>query len=144
MKEPKPYLFAVGRRKEAVARVRLYAQKTVVSGDQTVQKGEILVNGKPIHQYFSGNIYQTLYEEPFKLTGTQKKFAVTIKVEGGGLSGQLDAMVHGLSKALSAFDPSFRSILKKRGLLTRDSRTRQRRKVGMGGKSRRKKQSPKR
>ncbi|MBU1323488.1 30S ribosomal protein S9, partial [Patescibacteria group bacterium] len=67
-----------------------------------------------------------------------------VKVVGSGKYGQLDALIHGLSRALTLANPDFRPLLKKRGLLTRDPRTRQRRMIGKGGKSRRKKQSPKR
>ena len=144
--EKKPYVMAVGRRREAVARVRLYEDiKTgIVWGDAVVKKGEMYVNNLPIEKYFSFSSYQPIFKEPFRTTNTQNRFAVTIKVVGGGKSGQLGAVVHGLARALEKADPSFRPILKKKGFLTRDARTRQRRNVGMGGKSRRKKQSPKR
>lgn len=83
--------------------------------------------------------------EPFRATNTIGKYSLTIKVEGGGKSGQLEAVVHGISRALQLLDKEkFRPILKKKGFLTRDARVRERRKVGTGGKARRKKQSPKR
>jgi len=86
-----------------------------------------------------------VYTKPFELTETVGKYYATIKVGGGGKSGQLGAVIHGLSRAFSLVDPEkFRPILKKQKLLTRDSREKERRKVGMGGKARRKKQSPKR
>lgn len=141
------FIFAVGRRKEAVARVRLYknANNGVLWGEKKVQKGEILVNGKPIQEYFSGKVAEVLYMEPFRVTNTVGKYILTIKVEGGGKSGQLDAAIHGISRALQLLDKEkFRPILKKKGFLTRDARVRERRKVGTGGKARRKKQSPKR
>lgn len=146
-KNNKNFIYAVGRRKSAIARVRLY--KTIKDGlswgENAVKKGEILVNEKKASQYFSGSVMEALYKEPFKATNTLDKYAVTIRVLGGGLKGQLEAAVLGISRALSELDKEkSRPILKKKGLLTRDPRVRQRRKVGMGGKARRKRQSPKR
>ncbi len=145
-KENKEYISTVGRRRESVARVRIY--KTVKDGltfgNITVKKGSVIVNGKAISEYFSLKSSRTVYEAPFNLTNTLNKFATTIKVTGGGSSGQLGAVVLGLARALSKLDPENRSVLKKKGLLERDARSRQRRNVGMGGKSRRKRQSPKR
>lgn len=133
-KQNKDYIFAVGRRKTSVARVRLYSGK-----------GQTVVNGKPIQEYFPGQVAQHLYPRPFALTQTENKYYATVKVLGGGKEGQLDAVVHGLARALNELDrEKFRPVLKKHGLLTRDARKRERRKVGTGGKARRKKQSPKR
>lgn len=129
----KDYTFAVGRRKGAVARVRLYSGR-----------GESSVNSKPVNEYFNGAAATKLWSRPFDLTKTAGKYWVSVKVEGGGKAGQLDAVVLGMARALSTFDPDLRPSLKKHGLLTRDARIRERRKVGTGGKSRRKKQSPKR
>lgn len=128
------YILAVGRRKEAVARVRLY-----------FGKGESVVNEQPISQCFPGEAAKIVYSQPFEATGTTGKYFVTAKIRGGGKNGQLEAFVHGVSRALAAADrEKLRPILKKKGFLTRDARTRERRKVGTGGKARRKKQSPKR
>lgn len=133
-KTNKGYIFAVGRRKTATARAHLY-----------LKKGPITVNGKPIEVYFPGLRNEVLYRAPFRLTDTENKFSASIKVEGSGVKGQLDAVVHALARALATHDKdAYRKPLKAKGLLTRDSRTRERRKVGMGGKARRKKQSPKR
>jgi len=143
----KDFIFAVGRRKSAVARVRLYksVKADLAWGEVAVKKGDILVNGKLISEYFSGEVSKNLYLEPLKITNTQSNFAFTIKVAGGGPAGQLDAVIAGISNALDTLDTEkHRPILKKKGLLSHDSRVRQRRKVGMGGKSRRKRQSPKR
>lgn len=143
----KDYIFAVGRRKAAVARVRLYpkVKSGTTWGEHTVKAGELFVNGKPIGEFFGGEIAKTLYTQPFRVTNTLGKYAATIKVKGGGTRGQLEAAVVGLARALSAYNKEeFRSLLKKKGLLTRDSRVRERRKIGTGGKARRKKQSPKR
>lgn len=145
--QKKNYINAVGRRKSAVARVRLYTliKEKVIWADQKIEKGQIFVNQKPIGEYFYGEASKARYEEPLKLTDYLNKVIITAKVEGGGKSGQLDALVHGISRALSEFNrEKLRPILKKKGFLTRDSRVRERRKVGTGGKARRKKQSPKR
>lgn len=133
MEKNKKFIYARGRRKTAVARVRLFKKA-----------GETLVNNLPIAQYFPGVIAQKVYQEPFILCNVLDKYHATIKVVGSGKYGQIDAVVHGLSRALTLANPDFRPALKKRGLLTRDPRTRQRRMIGTGGKSRRKKQSPKR
>lgn len=142
------YVYATGRRKEAVARVRLYkaVKDGLMWGQNEVKKGEIIVNEKPIADYFGGDVSKHLYSEPLRVTNAhQQNFAFTIKVAGGGPAGQLQAVIKGIANALDALDSEkFRPILKKKGLLSRDARVRQRRKVGMGGKSRRKKQSPKR
>ena len=142
------YIFAVGRRKSSVARVRLYehVKSDLTWNELQVKKGELLVNQKPIAEYFSGEVSRRLYTEPLRITNAhQQNFAFTIKVAGGGPSGQLQAVIAGIAKALNTLDSDkYRSTLKKKGFLTRDSRVRERRVVGMGGKSRRKKQSPKR
>jgi small subunit ribosomal protein S9 len=128
------YIYAVGRRKTATARVRLFQKK-----------GDMLVNGVAVGKYFPGEVSVTKYLKPLKLTGTFEKFSFSAKVMGGGKAAQLDAVVHGLARALSKLDREAHHVsLKKAGFLTRDSRMKQSRMIGMGGKSRRKKQSPKR
>jgi small subunit ribosomal protein S9 len=142
------YVFAVGRRKDAVARVRLYekVKEDLKWGELEVKKGDLLVNGKPIAEYFSGEVSRHMYTEPLRITNAhQQNYAFTIKVVGGGPSGQLQATIAGIANALNKLSTEkYRPILKKKGFLTRDARIRERRVVGMGGKSRRKKQSPKR
>ena len=142
----KEYVFAVGKTKEAVARLRLY--ETLKSGltvnGTEVKKGDIIVNSKKINEYFNGEAALARFLEPLKLTNTLDKFTLTFRVRGGGKAGQLDAAIHAVSRALSLIDAKNRQILKKKGFLTRDARVRERRKVGMGGKARRRKQSPKR
>lgn len=126
--QKKNYTFAVGRRKSASARVRLF--KGI---------GENLINGKKVVE-FKAN-----YERPFKLTDSLDKFYFTAVVNGGGKEGQMEAIINGIAKAMVKLNSEkFRVILKKNNLLTRDSRERLRRMVGTGGKARRKKQSPKR
>ena len=127
-------VFAVGRRKTAVARVRLHKGK-----------GEILVNEEPIDKYFPGEQAKVFYLEPFQVTEILGKYHATVKVEGSGKSGQLGAVVHGLARALDKENKkAYHSLLKKNKLLTRDPRAKERRKVGQMGKARKKKQSPKR
>lgn len=141
------FVFAVGRRREAVARVRLYetVKDGLTYGETPIKKGDILVNAMPISEYFSGEVSRYVYSEPLRVTNTQNKFTWTIQVTGGGKSGQLQAVVAGIANALNKLnEKEYRPILKKKGFMTRDPRVRQRRKVGMGGKSRRQLQSPKR
>lgn len=142
------YYYAVGRRREASARVRLYIlanESEVTVGDKKYTKGQVIVNGRPAEEYFPLAKSQKLYMEPFRTTNTLDRFVTTIKVSGGGLFGQLDAVIHGISRALVKIDDEkFRPILKKRGFMTRDPRTRERRKAGLAQKARKKKQSPKR
>jgi small subunit ribosomal protein S9 len=128
------YIPAVGRRKKAIARIRLFRKK-----------GDTLVNDKPIAEYFPGEVAKTFYLDPFRVCNVVDKYHATIKVVGSGRAGQLGAVIHGLSRSLVKADQEkFRPILKKKGFLTRDPRKKERRKVGTGGKARRKKQSPKR
>ncbi len=128
------YTYAVGRRRSASARVRLFKGKE-----------KSMVNNIPIEEYFPNEVDKIKYEKPFKLTETLGKYYVTVKVVGGGKQGQLDAVIHGIARTFNALNrEKYRPAVKKAGLLTRDSRVRERRKVGTGGKARRKKQSPKR
>lgn len=146
-KQKQDYTYAVGRRKQSSARVRLYSsvKDGQVWGDVAVSKDQMLVNGMPIEKYFPGPLAKARYMQPLMLTNTVGKYAVTIKVEGGGKAGQLDAIVLGLSRALALVNrDKNRGVLKSKKLLKVDARVRERRKVGTGGKARRKKQSPKR
>lgn len=128
------YISTVGRRKEAVARVRLSATK-----------GLVTINGKPADEYFKGPVFQRAFNKPFEVTNNLGKFSGSILVTGGGVVSQLGAVIHGISRALSKMDTeSFRKLLKAEGLLTRDPRVRERRKYGLAQKARAKKQSPKR
>lgn len=143
----KQYFEAIGRRKLAIARVRLYPltkSESVAAGGVKIKSGEILVNKKSINQAFPLGADKEKYSKPLRLVKAEDKFGVTVVVKGGGRQGQLDAIVHGLARALEKADKSVRPLLKKEGLFTRDARIKERRKVGTGGKARRKKQSPKR
>lgn len=130
---PKEYFSAVGRRKTAVARVRLW------SGKQ-----ELTVNGKPISIYFKGDTFKKIYQSPFVITETLGQFTGSIKIVGSGLMGQAGALVHGLARALVKIDEAHKLPLRAKGLITRDPRMKETRKTGQGGRARAKKQSPKR
>lgn len=128
------YTEAVGRRKVATARVRIYEGA-----------GDFIINGVIVGQYFATVPSATIrYMQPFEVTGTKGKFAVSARVSGSGPSAQLGAVVHGLSRALVSYNGEYRMLLKQAGLLTRDDRMKETRKIGMGGKARRQRQSPKR
>ncbi len=145
-KKVMPYIHAVGRRREAVARVRLHtgAHKVEVEGVE-VKKGETFVNGKPVTEYFRFKAHGPVYNKFLLDAGISGKHSVTAKVAGGGIESQLDALILGVARALDKFDSdTFHTILREKGYLTRDPRTRERRKVGNAGKARRKKSSPKR
>lgn len=130
----KAYTYALGRRKTATARVRLFKGK-----------GELMVNEQPINKYFPGEVDKIIYSKPFQVTDTDGKYYATVKVEGSGKNGQLGAVVHGLARALDKENPEvYHTPLKKAGLLTRDPRMKERRKAGYAQKARAKKQSPKR
>lgn len=116
------YHWATGRRKTAVARVRLLPGGS----------GRVIVNGKPSTEYFGGRgILQATIFEPLRLTGTTERFDVTVRVVGGGVSGQAGAIRHGIARALTKFDEELRPTLKRAKLLTRDARVKERKKVGL-------------
>ena len=109
-----------GRRKESIARVRL-----------TAGKGEIVVNGKKLDEYFGSEILKVIVNQPFAVTNTVGKYDVTVKVIGGGLTGQAGAVRHGIARALLDVNSEFRPALKSAGLLTRDPRSKERKKYGL-------------
>jgi small subunit ribosomal protein S9 len=111
-----------GRRKESVARVRL------VPGT-----GNITVNGRPLDEYFGRETSKMILVEPLKLVDQMGKLDVFVNANGGGLSGQAGAIRHGISRALSTFNPEWRPVLKKAGFLTRDARAVERKKYGRPG-----------
>jgi small subunit ribosomal protein S9 len=142
------YYEAVGRRKEAVARVRLYItgreKVSTVEGGK-IKQGDIVVNKKPVAEIFNSASAKIRLAQPFKSTNTEERFAVSAHIVGGGPNGQLEALILGIARALEKSDKDvIRPLLKENGLLTRNPKVRQRRMVGTGGKARRKKQSPKR
>ena len=109
-----------GRRKTSIARVRL------VSG-----KGVITINDKSVDEYLPSEILKTIVKQPLNVTGTEGKFDVIIKVEGGGLSGQAGAIRHGISRALVKASEENKAALKAAGFLTRDPRMKERKKYGL-------------
>jgi small subunit ribosomal protein S9 len=111
--------YATGRRKNAIARVWLKPGK-----------GEIQVNGKKVGQYFARPVLRMLITQPFLVADRYNQFDVFCTVNGGGLSGQAGALRHGISRALTLYEPELRSILKIAGFLTRDSRSVERKKYG--------------
>lgn len=113
-----------GRRKTAVARVWLFEKSKKSTA-------EYMINGQPADSYFRKSLTSFDYRRPLVLTGTEGKFSASIKVHGGGKQAQLGAVIHGLSRALIAYNPDFKGVLKKEKLLTRDSRMKERKKYGL-------------
>lgn len=140
------YYEGIGRRKSAVVRARLYItdKKGIDVRGAKIVVGQHMMNGIDVYSYFSQETQKYMYKKPFDLTGSYDRFAVSLVSRGGGIEGQLDASLLAVSRALEKVDASYRPILKKENLLSRDSRIRERRMPGTGGKSRRQKQSPKR
>jgi small subunit ribosomal protein S9 len=113
-------LIATGRRKEAVARVRL------VPGS-----GNFVLNGRSLEEYFPTRAHRMIVSAPLRSVGRDKDFDVLARIEGGGVSGQAGALRLGIARALIEIDPELRTILKKEGYLRRDAREKERRKYGL-------------
>ncbi len=113
------YFDAVGRRKTAVARVRI-----------TPGTGKRMINAVPMKKYLAREILEMVVEQPFELVTLSDKFDLKVNVRGGGLSSQAGAIRHGISRALIKYDETLRPVLKAKGLLTRDSRMVERKKPG--------------
>ena len=126
------YNYGTGRRKRAVARVFI---KT--------GSGKIVVNGKPVDQFFSRETGRMIVRQPLELTQNLDRFDIMVNVKGGGESGQAGAVRHGITRALIDFEPELKPALKKAGFVTRDAREVERKKVGFH-KARRRKQFSKR
>jgi small subunit ribosomal protein S9 len=109
-----------GKRKCAIAQVKLFSGK-----------GQITVNGKPYGEYFPRLQHRRTIEQPFKVTETVGKFNVEVKVTGGGVTGQAEAIRHGIARSLLVTNEQFRPLLRQEGLLTRDSRVKERKKYGL-------------
>lgn len=112
--------YGTGRRKTATARTRLYKGS-----------GQITVNGRPMDQYFPRKTLQMIIRQPLVLTKLTDQFDVRVNVKGGGVSGQAEAVRHGISRALLQADANLRPVLKRAGLLTRDARKKERKKYGL-------------
>lgn len=115
------YYEGLGRRKSATARVRLYP-----GGD-----GHVIVNGQPLQEYFVRGVDVVRLLEPLKVTGMDGRFGISVKVRGGGISGQASAVRLGIARALLKVDPELRPTLRKGGFLTRDARVKERKKPGL-------------
>ena len=116
----KAALTGTGRRKKSIARVRLLPGK-----------GNIVINGKSIDEYFGLDTLKMIVRQPLVVTDTEGKFDVFVNVQGGGFTGQAGAIRHGLSRSLLDADESFRALLKAEGFLTRDPRMKERKKYGL-------------
>jgi len=114
------YYYGTGRRKEAVAQVRLYPGA-----------GNIVINGKPVEEYFPREADLFRLRSPLQATAMGDRFSVMVRVTGGGITGQAEAVSHGIARALVEADPELRSSLRKGGYLTRDARTKERKKPGL-------------
>jgi small subunit ribosomal protein S9 len=114
------YYYGTGRRKTSVARVRIYPGT-----------GEIVVNDKPMDEYFVRRVDRVNVREPLRASGMVDQFNVMVKVEGGGVTGQAGAVRHGIARALLEASPDLRPVLRKGGFLTRDPRQKERKKPGL-------------
>ena len=120
MYETKPYFYGTGRRKNSVARVRVY------NGT-----GKITINDRDIDDYFGLETLKLIVRQPLAVAGVEGKFDIVVRVAGGGVSGQAGAIRHGLSRALLVYDENLRGELKKAGFMTRDPRMKERKKYGL-------------
>lgn len=120
MYETKPYFYGTGRRKNSVARVRVYTGT-----------GKITINDRDIDDYFGLETLKLIVRQPLAVAGVEGKFDLVVRVGGGGVSGQAGAIRHGLSRALLQYDENLRPALKKAGFLTRDPRMKERKKYGL-------------
>lgn len=117
---PRDNFYGTGRRKTAVARVRL-----------TPGRGQVVINGKPLETFYLSEALRSLVTRPLKLTSTDEQFSAMVLVSGGGVVGQAGAIRHGIARALAQFNDELRGTLRKEGLLTRDPRMKERKKYGL-------------
>lgn len=115
------YYYGVGRRKTATAQVRLYP-----GGE-----GKIIVNDRKVEEYFPRSRDLIQITAPLKVTATEGQFTISVQVRGGGITGQAEAVRHGIARALLAANPDYRPLLRKGGFLTRDARAKERKKPGL-------------
>ncbi|MCD5396084.1 MAG: 30S ribosomal protein S9 [Candidatus Pacebacteria bacterium] len=116
------YFEGVGRRKTSVARVRIYP---------SLKEKDFIINEKPYQEYFKDPFCHEIIFASFKIIDRSFGFKTTVKVKGGGITGQAEAIRHGLARALVKFNPEFKKVLKRAGFLTRDPRERERKKPGL-------------
>ena len=122
MPDPQKSIYATGRRKHAVARVWMQPGS-----------GKIEINSRSLEEYFGRETSRMVFRQPLELTETSGQFDIFVNVSGGGLSGQADAIRHGISRVLIKVEPNHRPALKKAGYLTRDARAKERKKYGQRG-----------
>ena len=120
MYETKPYFYGTGRRKDSVARVRVYTGT-----------GKITINDRDIDNYFGLETLKLIVRSPLVLLGLEGKYDVVVRVSGGGVSGQAGAIRHGIARALVTLNPEYRAALKAAGFMTRDPRMKERKKYGL-------------
>ena len=116
------FYYGTGKRKNAVARTRLYAGS-----------GNIQINGRPVEDYFPRQTLRMIINQPLKLVNLTDSFDIKVNVTGGGISGQAQAVRHGISRALEDYDKELRKAMKPKGFLTRDARVKERKKYGQPG-----------
>ena len=122
MPEATSVITATGKRKTAIARIRLKPGT-----------GQILVNGRPMTEYFPREVLHMRIQNPFEVVGAEGRWDVVAQIDGGGVTGQADALRHGISRALEKTDETLRASLKRQGFLTRDARKKERKKYGQKG-----------
>lgn len=133
------YIEAVGRRKSAIARVRMMISKSArkttkdETGKKVAAQSAIVINEKPLESYFSLEKLQHLVEEPIKKLKSATNIKISIKVQGGGMNGQAEAARLGIARAIKEYDPEVLPELRLAGLLTRDPRMKERKKPGLRG-----------
>ena len=115
------YYYGTGKRKSAIAKVRLYLD----------DGGSIIVNGKTMEEFFNWNPWQLEITEPFRATDTVNRFRVVARVLGGGVHGQAQAIRHGIARALVVYDETMKPALRQAGFITRDSRIKESKKYGL-------------
>jgi small subunit ribosomal protein S9 len=123
---PKPLTQTTGRRKEAVARVRLRPKAAEGEGP-----GVIVVNGRALEEYFPSATHRMIIVEPLKVAGVDEQYDVDVTIHGGGITGQAGALRMGIARSLVEVDPEQRTVLKKAGFLTRDAREKEAKKYGL-------------
>ncbi|MBI2873220.1 MAG: 30S ribosomal protein S9 [Chloroflexi bacterium] len=121
MANQQQYYYGTGRRKTAIAQVRLYSDGG----------GGIVINGKPLEEALPWFAWQKVVQQPLQVTDSGGKFHVVAKTQGGGVAAQAGAVRHGIARALVAFDPALKPLLRKYGLMTRDPRVKERKKYGL-------------
>ena len=115
------YYYGTGKRKTSIAKVRLYLD----------DGGPTIVNGKPVDEYFGWQPWQDIIQDPFRATEMTNRFRVMVRVIGGGVHSQAQAIRHGVSRALVAYDPGLKAELRRHGFITRDARIKESKKYGL-------------